>query len=281
MALSVLFVSGPRRAGKSTVVQRFITNCGPRRPHYLRLTSTAGDKRQPCRPSRPDEDCGVRSARWIEYDDDRAFELIPSVLGEIHAVDRKGLVVIEADADPTLRHAYPYDHRLFVMPAPQRTSEVFRTREQASDAFHAALNDTAAFAREIYGLVDDERFDDGGSEPRSELDAAQLRALMNSGLGDELATRILLQSTHHGLIEGDVVVVNTAVGGTSDVVTQCVRRLQRVLEHIRTPDGRRPVLYACDPADADDPLSEQLYRRLGRMLDCDGIPERAAPSEHS
>lgn len=275
MAPIVLFVSGPRRAGKSTVIQQIIRACELSSPHYLRLTSARGDKRQPAAAVTPQDECGVASAQWIEYDEDRVFEILPAVLGKIHVDDREALVIIEADADPTLRSAYPYDYRVFVMPAPRRTTEVFRTRTQATEAFHAALNDTAVFAREIYGLADDgDRFDDGASEKRSALTATQLRGLMNSPLGDELATRILLQPTHHGLLESDIVVVNTAVGGTSEVVDQCVRRLERVLDHVRPPAGQRSPLYSCDPADPHDPLRTKLLERIAELLD----PKRA-PSE--
>jgi len=191
-------------------------------------------------------------------------------LGKIYGQDRHGLVIIEADADPILRNAYPYDFRLFVMPAPQRMNEVFRSGEEAKKAFHATLNDTATFAREIYGLAEEgDRFDDHASEQRAELTGKQLLGLMNSPLGDELATRILLQPSHHGLLESDILLVNTAVGGTTDVVDRCVRRLENVLTRVRTPTGRTQVLFSCDPADPDDPLRTQLFSRLSDLLDCE------------
>ena len=269
MPLTVLFVSGPRRSGKSSIIQQIIRLCHLRSPHYLRLTSVRGDKRQPATTTAPRDDCGVASARWIHYDEDRVFEILPDVLGPIHNADRGSLVIIEADSDPNLRSAYPYDRRVFVMPAPRRTTEVFRTHTQATKAFQATMNDTAVFAREIFGLADDRhKFDDGASEKRSALTATQLRGLMNSPLGDELATRILLQPTHHGLLESDVLVVNTAVGGTSAVAAQCINRLERVLAHVRPPQGQRQTLYSCDPDDLDDPVCLALFRRVAELLEC-------------
>ncbi len=272
MALTVLFVSGPRRSGKSCVIQQFCSATGaPSAPHYLRITNVKGDKRQPTDAKPPANDCGVASAQWINYDEDRVFEFLPNALRRIHRQDRHGIVIIEADADPLLRHAYPYDYRLFVMPAPHRPTEIFRTSFQAATAFKSVLDDTAAFASEIYGLVeDDDKFDVGGTEQRSALTANELRGLINSPLGDELATRILLQPSHHGLIESDLVVVNRAIGGQTLVVDDCVRRLEKVLTHVRGAEEARQALFCCDPQNVDDPLRHDLVSRVLAMLSTNG-----------
>lgn len=267
MALTVLFVSGPRRSGKSTVIQQVIAACKIRSPHYLRLTSSTGDKRQPATTATPRDDCGVASAQWIQYDQERIFELLPEVLGRIHGADGRGVVIIEADAEPILRNAYPYDYRVFVMRAPRRVTEVFRTKSEANKAFHASLNDTAVFAREIYGLADDgKEFDDQASEDRSALTAAQLRGLLSSPLGDELATRILLQPTHHGLLESDIPIVNMAVGGTSAVATRCIHQLERVLAHLRPSAGEGRMLYPCNPLEPEDPLRAKFLSQVSQFL---------------
>ena len=268
MAISVLFVSGPRRAGKSTVIQQVIETCEARSPHYLRLASRNGDKHQPADTPQPLANCGVASAKWISYDEDRVYEFLPTALGEIQHRDGCGLVIIEGDSDPLLRHAYPYDWRVFVMPAPERMSDVFRSAAQAAEAFSAALNDTAAFAGEIYGLVEEngDDFDLGEHDSRTSLTASQVRGLMNTPLGHELATRILLQPSHHGLLDSDILIVNTAVGGTSAVVDGCVRRLEKVLDHLSGPMQSRRLLFACDPADPEDPLRAKLFSRLATLI---------------
>lgn len=270
MALKVLFVSGPRRSGKSTVVEQISTECLDRPAHYLRVTSIDSEKKEPVTAKTPRDHCGVASATWVHYEEDRVFEFLPEVLRKIHRNDRTGVVVIEADSDPILRHAYPYDHRIFVMPAPRKASEVFRTSSQATEAFRRSLDDTAAFAGEIFGLVEDrdrlDAIDPDASEKRSSLTASQLRGLMNSPLGDELATRILLQPSHHGLIESDIIVLNTAVGGMTGVVDECVRRLHHVLNHVRGFAGSGHMLFACDPADHADPLRMQFVTKLSELL---------------
>ena len=267
MALTVLFVSGPRRSGKSTIIQQIIAACDIRSPHYLRLASFTGDKRQPPATPTPRDDCGVASAQWVQYDEERIFELLPEVLSRIHGADRRGLVTIEADADPILRNAFPYDYRVFVMRVPQRTTEVFRTKSRATEAFHASLNDTATFAREIYGLADNgEEFDVQASEARSALTSTQLRGLLSSPLGDELATRILLQPTHHGLLESDILIVNRAAGDAPALVDRCIYQLERVLTHLRPPPGRRQMLYPCNPLDPEDPLRATFLSRVAQFL---------------
>lgn len=275
MALTVLFVSGPRRSGKSAVIQQFCSAAGaPSAPHYIRITNVMGDKRQPTDAKPPTDDCGVASAQWVNYDEDRVFEFLPAALRRIYHQNRSAVVIIEADADPLLRHAYPYDYRLFVMPAPHRPTEIFRTSIEAATAFKAVLEDTAAFASEIYGLVEDEdKFDVGGHEQRSSLTANELRGLINSPLGDELATRILLQPSHHGLIESDLVVVNKAIGGKTHVVDDCVHRLEKVLTHVRGQDEARQTLFCCDPQNESDPLRDKLVSRVLNMLSTNGQSE--------
>lgn len=271
MALTVVFVSGPRRSGKSTVIQQIISDCSVQTPHYLRIALKTGDKRQPVAMKPPEKDCGVASAQWIGYDEDRAYEFLPTVLDGIHRRDRHAMVILEADADPILRHAFPYDTRIFVMPAPQRSTEVFRTKAQATEAFQDVLDDTAVFAKQIYGMVDNGDDSDSDGEVklrRPPLTSAQVRGLMNSPLGDELATRILLQPSHHGLLECDVLIVNSAIGGNSSVADSCVQRLERVLSHLRGPEGRHHVMFSCDIMDRENPRRRELFERLGEMLGC-------------
>ena len=244
-----------------------IPRLGEKRPHYVRLTSRTGDKKPPSERMPPRSGCGVSSAQWVQFDEARVYEILPDVLSRIHAKDRGAQVIIEADTDPMLRHAYPYDHRVFVLRGPERLAEVFRTGPQAAAAFQATLDDTAAFAREIYGLVEDgPDFDDGASERRDSLTATQLGRLFNTPLGEEIATRILLQPSHHGMIESDMIVLNTGAGSVTARVDECVRWLERILEHIGLP-GRPPTsLFVCDPADGDDPERDRMYEKALGLL---------------
>jgi hypothetical protein len=269
MGLSVTFVSGPRRSGKSAFVQAMIDALYRTRPHYFRLVKSGSDKQAPkasSKPAEPGEQCGVASARWMEYDDDQVFAILPEALSAIHKRDRYGSVVIEADADPTLRCAYPYDHRVFVMPLPGELREVFRDSKQAASELQRVLDDTAAFASEIFGLFHRDGDEAGGpAEDRSDLTHGQMRGFLYSPLGDELATRIQLQQPYHGLVESDVIVVNTSAGQGSPETDACLRRINTLLDRLRGAGGRRGELFLSELSDRPGALDRQLLKALKPM----------------
>jgi len=266
MGLTVTFVSGPRRSGKSLVITAMIQKLWKAQPHYIRLARCGGDKVAPKKPAQAERNCGVASARWIEYDPDRVFEVLPEALTSIHKKDRYGSVIIEADADPVVRSAYTYDHRVFVMPLPGYVCEVFRDSKQAAEELHRVLDDTTAFASEIFGLLTmDGQEETDPSEPRVDLTATQMRGFLYSPLGDELATRIQLQPPYHGLVESDVIIINPFTGVRGEETDVCLQRLDRLLERVRVVSGRRPETFRCDPGDESDRETKRLWRALKPM----------------
>lgn len=267
MGLSVTFVSGPRRSGKSTLIQAMIHKAWKTPPHYLRLVKAGSDKTPPklCH-EKPATECGVASARWLDYDPDHVFALLPEALTAIHRSDRFGSVVIEADADPNLRCAYPYDHRVFVMPLPNSIREVFRETDRAAEELRKVLDDTAAFASEIFGLFDRNGEDaPEPSEDRPDMTKSQMRGFLYSPLGDELATRIQLQQPYHGLVESDVIVVNTRVGQRGPETDECLRRVARLLARIRGVSGRQGQLFMSPLCEDGGPLDRPLLKALKPM----------------
>jgi len=267
MGLVVTFVSGPREAGKSALIRSMVDHLYKKPPHYLRLVPLGSDKKPPAVPGgKKTPQCGVASARWLEYDSEHVFEILPNALSAIHRKDRYGSVMIEADADPALRHAYPYDHRIFVMPLPQSIEDVFRDPVCAAMEFKRALDDTAAFASEIFGLFTGDGQDDADcAEPRAALTRTQMRGFLYSPLGDELATRIQLQPPYHGLVESDVVVVNTRIKTTNHETAECLRRIERLMARVRGHSDRRGELHLCDPIDVDTRSCKQLQKALEPM----------------
>ena len=237
-----------------------------REPHYLRLVQGGSDKHRPKKCAVNPEDCGVSSARWIEYQEERIFEILPEALAEIHLRDPNGSVVVEADADPAMRCAYPYDHRVFVMPVPTSIDQVFRDPTSAAEELQRVLDDTAEFASEIFGLFSAGGPDDGEpSEERVDLTATAARGFLYSPLGDELATRIQLQQPYHGLVESDVIVVNTSVGETGSETDECLGRVARLLERARGASGRPEELFLCDPRDWRCKVCKKLLKALEPM----------------
>jgi len=267
MGLSVMFVSGPRRSGKSSLIQAMTHRLWKKPPHYLRLVKTGSDKvaPRPC-PEKPAKQCPVASARWLDYHPEQVFAILPEALATIHRSDRYGSVVIEADADPNLRCAYPYDHRVFVMPLPSAIREVFRETDRAAEELRRVLDDTAAFASEIFGLFEREAEDAlEPSEERADMTKTQMRGFLYSPLGDELATRIQLQQPYHGLVESDVIVVNTRVGQRGPETDECLRRVERLLSRIRGVSGRQGELFMCGLCDQDGSIDRTLLKALRPM----------------
>ncbi|MHC5110367.1 MAG: hypothetical protein ACYTHJ_10865 [Planctomycetota bacterium] len=269
MGLRVTFVSGLRRSGKSAVIRTMIDRIWKKQPHYIRLVDAGGDKHPPKTSGKPPRDCGVATARWLEYRTDQVFEILPDTLATIHRQDRYGSVVIEADSDPVLRCAYPYDHRVFVMPVPTRVNDVFRDASQAAHELQHVLEDTAAFASEIFGLFSQSGTDDAEpSEERPDLTETCMRGFLYSPLGDELATRIQLKPDYHGLVESDVIIVNTGAGQAGPNTRECVNRIGQLIERVRGMSGvssPKPELFHCDPRDPTGGDCKRMMRALKPM----------------
>ena len=261
MGLCVTFVSGPRRSGKSLIIQTMVDRVWKTKPHYLRLVESGSDKQPPKGAPKAATDCNVATARWLEYAPDRIFEVLPEALAAIHKRDRYGAVVIEADADPNLRCAYPYDHRVFIMPVPSTVHEVFRDPSRAAQELRRVLDDTAAFASEIFGLFTD-RSDGEPSEDRADLSGTHMRGFLYSPLGDELATRIQLQQPYHGLVESDLVIINSVLGLRGPETDECLRRIGQLLTRVRGVCGRKSELFLCDPVHRRDTITKTLLQAL-------------------
>ena len=266
MGLSIIFVSGPRLSGKSVVIRMMIDRLFAKAPHYVRMVEVGGDKDPVTMPDTPPPGSGVASARCLLYDPERIFEILPEALSHIHRKDRFGTVIIEADSDPTMRCAYPYDHRVFVMPQPTSVSQVFRTASEAAKEFHRMLDDTAAFASEIFGM-----FEEGGpediepKEERVDLTATGMRSFLYTPLGDELTTRMALQPRYHGLVESDVILINTYVAIEGDPAPECIIRIERLLERLRGFSDQRTELFHCNPTKPKEKVCKQLLKALKPM----------------
>ena len=244
MSLTVTLLSGPRRSGKSLIAGLIIDEVLDHRPHYLRLTAVNGGKRPAVGIAPPRERCAVASAQWLCYECERVFEVLPEMLAAIHRKERNGRVIIEADA-------------------PQSLSEVFRTSVQAARALQDVLDDTAEFAAEIFGVSHGGGYlDDDTRQERDLLSKSDIRRFLGSPLGDQLATRIQLHPEYHGLVESDVVLINTAAGGVPAIVDGCCRRLERLLSRIHAPGTTGRPVFCCDPADLHDPRRREFVELL-------------------
>ncbi len=138
--------------------------------------------------------------------------------------------------------------------------------ERCERELQRVLDDTASFASEFFGLSTmDGQTDPDPPEERPNLTPTQMRNFLYSPLGDELATRIQLQPPYHGLIESDVVVVNTGVGRRSRESDECLRRITQLLERTRSSSGEGPQLFFCDPCAPNAKMSKKLLAALKPM----------------
>ena len=266
MGLCVTFVSGPEHTGKTAVIGALTGRLRKRKPHYLRLAKNGTGNHSGRQEGKPLPEFGLPSIRWVEYDEEHIFEILPEALANIHRQDRFGSVVVEGDADPSLRCAYPYDYRIFVMPLPSMMETVFRDQNTAAAEFSRVLDDTQAFASEVFGLHAGDGHDDcEPSEDRATLSNAQMQAFLYSPLGDELATRIQLQPPYHGLVESDVVIVNTRIGQRTSETDDCLHRIEMMVKRSRSNSSRKSQLFRCDPCNQRCPVAKKLLKALEPM----------------
>lgn len=273
MALTVILLCGPRKAGKSLVARIVAATAAPASCWHLRVLPAGPTQRLYI----DDGELGLfAGATCLNYDHDRVFELLPDALRHVSRHPACKTVLIEADANPALRHAYPYDYRLFVLPAPRDLSEVFRTPAQAAAAMKQVMQDTASFAAEIFGLFDGESLADDPHlqqlrcpawqpEPSVELDQQQLQSFLASPLGAEVASRIQLQPAYHGLIESDIVILNHTSQPLTPAAELCRLRLQTLLARLPSFGQRQTQLYCCSLIDQADPSRRQLLRHLSTL----------------
>ena len=286
MSLRTLLINGPSGGGKSTVARLILQEVLNQPVHLVRLRPARDGHTNAVEQAEClEDDPGWASRHCVTYTAERVFETLPEAVRAARQCNPNGLAIIEADGDPAIRHAYPYDYRLFVMPPPAQIHEVFRVPKDAAVALQEVMQDTAAFASEIFGLFDAKALDDSvgvrhskvtipGLRPgmprrfeRLDIAETQLRHFLGSPIGAEIAARIQLQPEYHALVEADMVLINTGLGGCKEATRECIHRAEKLLSRIRHDARRHSVLYWGDLASPDDPARGKLIRRLRNLLD--------------
>lgn len=320
MTPPTLLINGPSVPGKSRVARLLADHVLDRPAHLLRLHHSPDEYTNavvpmdaeslesgatgpasacpassylgapPSRPpasaaSPPPHGNGWASVHDVAYTPERVFETVPEALQRAHECDRDGFIILEADNGPAIRHAYPYDYRVFVMDRPSHACEVFRDPKAAAQALQQVMQDTASFASEIFGLFDDDSLEDSAGvhhrkpPPRHagqvdleqletlEVEETQVRQFMGSPLGAEIASRIQLQPTFHPLVEADVALIVTQSDRSCPILNHCVDRLQNLLSRIRHEARQHSLLYWGDlDSDGCEQAYQQLMDRLKRLL---------------
>jgi len=107
------------------------------------------------------------------------------------------------------------------------------------------------------------------SEERADLTETNMRGFLYSPLGDELATRIQLQPAYHGLVESDVILVNTGAGERGEETDECLRRIRRLIERLRGHSDQQRELFHCNPREPKEKDCKSLLKALEPMC-CGG-----------
>lgn len=288
MPLETLLISGPSGCGKTTVAQVVADYVMGRSVHMLRVQTSLDNhtnsvEREPPDHTTPSDERWA-SVHTVRYTRERVFETLPDALRAVRKLDRRGFVIIEADTDPSIRHAYPYDYRVFVMSSPVDIHEVFREPRAAAVALQEVMEDTAAFAAEIFGLFEGDPLDDSaGVKHRKrckrrrdslpptvgeflDVNETQVRQFLRSPVGAEIASRIQLQPEFHALVEADVVLINMGRVTAPEVLDECIRRIEKLLSRIRHDSRQHSVLYWGDLTSDRDPTRCKLIERLRNLI---------------
>ena len=105
-----------------------------------------------------------------------------------------------------------------------------------------------------------------GALEKLDVSETQIRQFINSPIGAEIASRIQLQPAYHGLVESDVVVINTGVGYDGDALDECVERLEQLLGRLRHETRRHSVLYWGNIQRTSDPTHNKLLERFQQLF---------------
>ena len=278
MPVTTILASGPPNSGKTQLCMAIAAHLlADDPPHHVRLIRDSRCKATEVKPIPSRAGVPLRGSWQVPYNADLVFEILPEAVHQIRNRVKYVTMILEADADPSLQIAYGYTLRVFCMAPPRNIRDVFRSRRQALGALQAVLDDTATFAREIFGLIGSELMDETAgavsmpfpgevARKRGELSALQMRRFLSSPLGAEVASRIQLQPPYHSLALSDCVVINTGREGDGSVLAECVRLLGTLLNRIREGTGKERQLFICDPSDAHDPGTAKLMARLRELL---------------
>ena len=276
MPLTVILITGPRNGGKTTLVDLIGRDVLDHAPHHIRLvsTETANDAMGP--PASTAPPTHVAASIQARFTDQSAMDVLTDALRAVRRKERYATVLVEGDDAPSLRHAFPYDRRVFVMPAPNEFHAIFRRPGEAAAALRKVMQDTEGFAAEMFGLLFDETGvqspDAYAPEERRRrsakaMDSKEVRRFLNTPLGAEIASRIQLQPGYQGLVESDLVAINTARDAMTKDMGECVQCIERLMARTHQNGVHRRFLYCCDPQNGDDPVRAKLLRRLAEICD--------------
>lgn len=271
MVAPVLHISGPPKSGKTGLVERLAANLNSHPPHLVRFHLKKVGRSPTLRPAQPLAALASSKRRDL-VDPKRVFEAITEAVQEIMQLNDAAPIIIETDAEPCFRHAYPYDVKVFIMRPPRNLSDVFRSARDAATAMQRALEDTAEFAAEMFGLhpepLDAGLLPDADPPKRMARDSLGCthNEFLNSDIGMEVSARMMLHPAYHAVVESDVILLNEGLPSDCQAIAELSKQLDTLLEGVRRQLKRQAWFASCNPLDENDRVASMGVERILALL---------------
>lgn len=268
MPPTILHISGPPASGKTTLAELLAARAHGTKPDYIRFD--LGSDTAPRTLRIAGSLCDMASITHQTIHSELVFEKVADAIKTIAANQSGNTIFVETNAHPCFRHAYPYHVKVFVMLPPPTLGVLFRTEAETAEAIHRAMDDTAEFASELFGMgagpqdstmLPNVKLPDAKTQP-----AQSVEDFLNSDVGMEIAARMQLQSEYHAIMDSDVIILNVGLSHDEAVTARCAKRLDALLETLRQRLRRQSWFIACDPFDGDDPRCRRGLERIEALL---------------
>jgi hypothetical protein len=275
-----MLIVGPPGSGKRSFASRLAPRLALENPPKVLCLHRRPGAEQPVVACADDGDaCAGLETFAVDYCPERVFEYLPVAIKAVRGRQKFCTTFVLAEPDPSLRYAFGYAGRVFLLPPTLTMHQVFRPAKEAALALQEVMQDTAAFASEIFGL-----FEHGllGAEDAAtktivlgrdrtireqvNLMPDDVRRFLATPLGVEIASRIQLQPTYHGLAESDVIVVNAGAVSDTAEADRALRSVEMFLARIADATARARPVFQCDFSDDDDPMLPAVLRALNPLL---------------
>lgn len=280
MPLTAMLIVGPPESGKRAFAERVAPRLSlDNPPKVLRLRRRPGIESPCVAPADDGEACRGLETFVVDYCPERVFEELSSAIKTVRGRQKYCTTFVLGEPDPALRYAFEYAGRVFLLSPALSMPHVFRPAREAARALQEVMQDTAAFASEIFGL-----FEHGllGAEDAAtktlilgrdrmfteqvNLSPDDVRRFLATPLGVEIASRIQLQPAYHGLAESDVIVVNAGAVGDTAEADRALRSVEMFLARIADATARPRPVFQCDFSDDDDPVLPAVIHTLKPLL---------------
>ncbi len=264
MSKTILHISGPPASGKTALANALATRRPANRSTLVRFDLPNENGTPPLRIARS-FDTFANSLRYC-VNPDLVFEQVSDALRSIEAPFPDDLLLVETNAEPCFRHAYPYDIKIFVFSPPDSMDAIFRTPSETVGAIERAMHDTAEFAAEMFGL-ERSPFDSAAlpsihSDDRRVTATQTTEEFLDSDVGTEIASRLHLRPRYHAVIDSDVILLNTPADRDAAIAAECAEKIETLLDPLRQRLDRDSWFAACD---LHDPQNTQTRRALDHI----------------